>query len=494
MAGSNRWPTLYEVHVRSWVRRLGRALGRPATLHDVPDAELDRLADLGFDWLWCLGVWQTGTLGREIARSLPALRREYERALPDLTEDDICGSGFAVAGYEVHPALGGLPALGRLRERLRARGIRLLLDFVPNHTALDHPWVASHPEFYVQRTETDLQREPHNHRRVETSAGPRVLAHGRDPFFPGWTDTLQLDYGKPELQDAMRGELLKIAACCDGVRCDMAMLVLPSVFQMTWRTPAAPFWPRAIRTVRAAHPEFLFLAEAYWDLEWTLQQQGFDYTYDKRLYDRLRARQPGPVRDHLRAEIGFQAKLARFLENHDEPRAAEAFPGPVHRAAAVLTHLTPGLRFFHEGQLAGRRLRVPVQLCRWPEEPVDRALAEFYDRLLACVRDRVVQSGAWRLLDCGPAWEGNGSSEAFVAFAWEAAAGRRLLAAVNYGESQAQCYVRLPFPDLAGRAVELRDRLGPAAYRRHGDPLLASGLYLDLPPWGVHVFDVVAVA
>jgi glycosidase len=227
--------------------------------------------------------------------------------------------------------------------------MRLMLDFVPNHTGLDHPWVQSHPEFYVQGTEEQLVREPQNYVRIAVGTKPRVLAYGRDPYFAGWPDTLQLNYAEPLLQEAMQRELRSVAAKCDGVRCDMAMLILPEVFERTWGLRMEPFWLKAIQSVRADRRDFLMMAEVYWDLEWMLQQQGFDYTYDKRLYDRLREGHARPIRDHFRADPEFQRKSARFLENHDEPRAAAIFTPEIHRAAAVLTYLCLGLRFFHDG-------------------------------------------------------------------------------------------------------------------------------------------------
>ena len=105
-------------------------------------------------------------------------------------------------------------------------------------------------------------------------AGARILAYGRDPNFPGWPDTLQLNYANPALQAAQMEELLAIAGQCDGVRCDMAMLLLPEVFQRTWGLAPAPFWPKAIAAVRRDHPGFTFMAEAYWDLEWDLAAAG----------------------------------------------------------------------------------------------------------------------------------------------------------------------------------------------------------------------------
>ncbi len=268
-----------------------------------------------------------------------------------------------------------------------------MLDFVPNHTALDHPWVADHPARFVAGTEGDLERAPQNWTRVPGRRGPAILAHGRDPYFPGWPDTLQLDYANPDTQDAMSRELVKIAGQCDGVRCDMAMLVLPDVFERTWGRRAPSFWPEAIGRVRERHPGFRFMAEVYWDLEWTMMQQGFDYAYDKRLYDRLHQGHARPVREHLLAGLDYQQRLARFMENHDEPRAATAFPPGMHEAAAVVTYLTPGLRFFHDGQLEGRRKRISPHLGRAPVEPVDGALKAFYERLLAVVRQPVVRDG-----------------------------------------------------------------------------------------------------
>jgi hypothetical protein len=388
----------------------------------------------------------------------------------------------------VHESLGGAAALARLRARLAARGLRLMLDFVPNHTALDHPWVERHPEYYVTGTEADLSRAPGNYVRVGRGSADLILAHGRDPYFPGWPDTLQLDYGNTGTQEALVAELTSIAGQCDGVRCDMAMLVLPDVFERTWGIPARPFWPDAIRRVRERVPGFCFMAEAYWDLEWTLQQQGFDYTYDKRLYDRLRDRQARPVREHFHAGLDFQGRLARFLENHDEPRAAATFPLEVHRAAAVVTFLGPGLRFFHDGQFEGRKKRISPHLVRAPHEPVDRDLKAFYDRLLSVLRQRVVREGRWQLLSCLQAWPDNWTWDCFVAFVWEGTDHDRLIVAVNYAGHHSQCYLRLPFGDLAGRHWRLEDQLGSTAYDRDGSDLQARGLYLDLGPWETFVY------
>jgi hypothetical protein len=485
-----RYPLLYQINTRVWLTELSQQLGRAATLDDVPDAELDRLAAQGFDWVWLLSVWQTGLAGQRVSQTNPEWRVEFQETLPDLREEDIAGSGFAITGYTVHQQLGGDAALAHLRKRLRERGLRLLLDFVPNHTGLDHPWVEKHPEYYIVGTELDLAQAPQNYVRVKRKDDDLVLAHGRDPYFPGWPDTLQLNYGNPATQEAMIGELVKISRQCDGVRCDMAMLALPDVFERTWGIQAQPFWPQATERVREGAPGFCFMAEVYWDLEWTLQQQGFDYTYDKRLYDRLREGHARPVREHLQAGLDYQNKMARFLENHDEPRAAATLSPEMHEAAAVITFLTPGLRFFHQGQFQGRKKRISPHLIRGPEEPTDQRLEEFYDRLLAALRQPVVREGQWQMLECTPAWEGNWTWDCFLVFAWQASGGERLLVTVNYAPNQSQCNVRMPFAELSKSHWRLQDRISDAIYDWEGDDLQARGLYLDESPWQARIFSL----
>jgi hypothetical protein len=488
-----RYPSLYQINTRVWLTELSRALGKRATLDDIPDAELDRIAEMGFDWVWFLSVWQTGPAAQAISRANPEWRKEFQETLPDLREEDIAGSGFAIQNYTVHRDLGGDAALARLRQRLQKRGLKLMLDFVPNHMAPDHPWIDEHPDYFVHGSENDLARAPRNYCRVQTRNGPLVLAYGRDPYFEGWPDTLQLNYGNSQLQQAMIGELERIAGQCDGVRCDMAMLVLPEVFERTWGIPSQPFWPEATQRVREKFPHFCFMAEVYWDMEWTMQQQGFDYAYDKRLYDRLREEHPRPVREHFHAGLDYQNKLARFLENHDEPRAAATFAPDVHKAAAVITFLSPGLRFFHQGQFEGRKKRISPHLIRGPEEPVDEHLKQFYDRLLAVLRNPVVRNGDWQLLECVPAWDGNWTWDCFVAFAWQSTNTERLLVVVNYAPNQSQCHVRIPFRDLRDQQWRLADLLSEVHYDWNGNDLEARGLYVDMAPWQAQVFSITKV-
>ena len=484
------YPILYQVNTRVWLTELSTKIKRRATLDDIPDSDLDKFVAEGFDWIWFLSVWQTGSEGQRISRQNAGWRREFEETLPDLEEEDIEGSGFAITRYSVSDRLGGDAALSRLRKRLSDRGLKLMLDFVPNHTAPDHDWVKDHPDYYISSNEYNLEREPANFMRVRSGSDELILAHGRDLYFSGWPDTLQLNYGNPALQEAMVGELIRIAGQCDGVRCDMAMLVLPDVFQRTWGTRCRPFWSEAIGQVHEIHPSFCFMAEVYWDLEWTLIQQGFDYAYDKRLYDRLKEGHAVPVRRHFYAEPDYQGSMVRFLENHDEARVAADFTEGKHEAAAIITFFSPGLRFFHQGQPEGRKKRISPHLVRAPHEPLNEKLQTFYSKILEILRMPVFRSGTWQLLDSMQAWDNNLSHESFVSFAWQGNINEKMLVTVNYSPDRSQGYIRFPFNDPEPGVWLLTDLMSGRSYERDSAGLQTRGLYLDEPAWSIYVFSV----
>ena len=229
------------------------------------------------------------------------------------------------------------------------------------------------------------------------------------------------------------------------------------------------------------------IAEAYWDKEWELQQQGFDFCYDKRLYDRILGRDASAVREHLRADLSYQSRLVRFLENHDEPRIAGCLPADAERAAAVVIATLPGATLWHEGQFEGRRVRPPVFLSRRPDEAPDLELAGWYRRLLAAVAGRQVRAGAWRLLPAS-GWPGNQSCANLAAWSWAGEHGEnRHLVVVNLSGQPAQARVPLDWPDLPGRGWRLTDILGPSVFERDGGELASPGLFVDLGPWQFHL-------
>lgn len=487
------FPVVYEINTWVWLHELSQQAGKPITLATVPQAELERLAGYGFDGLWLMGVWRRSPGACRVAREHLGLQAEYRRALPGYASDDVVGSPYAVHDYTVDPALGEDAGLASLRLRLAELGLRLMLDFVPNHMAVDHPWLATYPERLVQGAADRLAREPGNYFQTTAGGQWRVFAHGRDPYFDGWTDTVQLDYRSAVTRRVMSDILLAIAERCDGVRCDMAMLVTRDIFRRTWGgefDPArAEFWPCAITDVKTRYPGFIMLAEVYWEMEWDLQQQGFDYTYDKRLYDRLLNGDGLAVDAHLHAAMDFQRRLARFVENHDERRVAEALGVSRGQAAAALALTLPGLRLLHDGQLEGRQVKLPVQLGRRQPEPEVPVLEAFYRKLLSALRHPAFHDGEWALLQPAAGWPGNTSFRDIVAHRWVLGESTWILAA-NLSAAPAQALVPLNAPALAGREWLLHDRLNDQVYARSGDDMTGRGLYVDLPAYGYHLFEV----
>ncbi len=482
------YPFIYEINTWVWLDELSRREGAAIDLATVPGAEWDAVAALGFDVVWLMGVWERSPAGIAIALGNAGLVERFRRSLPDFQTKDVVGSPYCIRDYRVDAHLGGSSGLAAARAALAERDLGLMLDFVPNHVAPDHPWTEAHPEYFVRGSDEDLARDPASFVRV----GEGVLANGRDPYFAAWPDVVQLNAFSADLRAAVTETVGSIAAQCDGVRCDMAMLMMNDTFERTWgerggTRPDADYWPTVIAAVKRAYPSFVFMAEAYWDLEWALQEQGFDYCYDKRLYDRLVHDDAEAVRGHLNADLGYQERLVRFIENHDEPRAAATFPREKARAAAVTTLAQTGARLVHEGQLEGRTVQLPVFLARRPDEQPDLDLKEFYARLLAALRDGVFRDGEWQLGE-RHGWEGNETWQNLVVWGWRAGESRKLVV-VNLGDVPASGHVLLPWDDFRGREWQLDDAASGERYERSGDDL-RDGLYVALDPWSRHLFDV----
>jgi glycosidase len=478
-------PIIYEINTWVWLNDLSRKYNSTITLGTVPSQEWDAIAALGVDAVWLMGVWERSPAGIRIANDNERLLADFHQALPDYTPVDNVGSAYCVRNYIVDQHLGGPEGLAIARQMLAQRVLRLILDFVPNHVATDHPWITAHPEYFVQGTLDDLSKTQGEFFDV----GGTVIANGRDPYFPPWPDVAQLNAFSPSLRQATIERLLSIAEQCDGMRCDMAMLLINSIFKRTWgsrvgESPSEEYWSEMINSVRLTYPNVLFLAEAYWDLEWDLQQLGFDYCYDKRLYDRLVHDNAESIRLHLSAGLDYQDRLVRFIENHDEPRAAATFSPKKERAAAVILMTLPGAKLLYEGQLDGCKIRPPVFLARRPIEPIDEDLQAFYHQQLTATKEARLQEGDWQLCE-RTGWQENSSYMNVIAWCWSQN-GSRFLVVVNFSESQSQARVHLPWENLAGKTWQLMDSLDGDLFQRDGDEMHLSGLYVDLPAWRYH--------
>ena len=483
-------PHLYEINTWAWLEERSARAGKPVTLGAVPDEEWDKLHELGFDFVWLMGIWKRSAAGRRIFRTDVNSFALYDAALPGWTIDDVVGSPYSIQDYVPDPRLGTWSEIDAVRGKLRDRNMGLILDFVPNHTGPDHPWIQSHPEYYIQGTLADFRRNPEAFFLAELEHSTLFIARGKDPYFPAWPDTAQLNYFNPSTRAAMRDTLKKVSAHCDGVRCDMAMLCLNEVFAKTWgpliedfKTPAEEFWPTAI----AALPDFVWLAEVYWDLEWRMQQLGFNFTYDKRLYDRLRDGSPRDVRLHLKSDLSYQNRMARFLENHDEVRAAAAFGRERLPAIATIAATLPGLRFYQHGQLQGKKLHLPIQLGRAPNEAADLEVSKLYAKLLKISSHEVFHQQDWKLLDASA--NGDASYRNLVAYRWQSGQDVRLVV-VNLGDTASQGRIYLGAPLDASRRYLFSDLLNDKDYEREGKDLAGNGLFVRLEPYRAHVFAI----
>lgn len=491
-------PHILEINARNWVWTLSHKYGREMTLGTIPEQEWNKLQRQGFDLIWLMGVWKISHLGRRTKAFHPALQAEYEKVLPDWTADDVIGSPFAIGDYRVNEKLGSEDDLLIVKERLHQRNMGLVLDFVPNHLAFDHPWTRERPHLFIGTSAEVTHDNEHLFYSIETSSGTISLAHGKDPFFPSWTDTAQLNYFNQETRQEMIAVVHQIAKYADGIRCDMAMLCLNDVIRQTWgwllqhthaSVPETEFWSDLIDDVKGRNRNFLFIGEVYWDLEWKMQQLGFDFTYDKRLYDRMSDAFAQDIREHLKAGSRFQKSSLRFIENHDEERAITHFGPEKVKPVTVTIATIMGMRFFHEGQAEGKTLRLPVQLLRTIEEPVNVELKEFTEKILNVTNRSIFHDGDWLLLEMSSSWPGNDSHSNLIAWQWRSET-QHFIIVVNFGTERSQGRLHIPECIFCDQKVVMYDHVSGNYFSSVGNEVDSEGLFIELGPYHSHILEL----
>lgn len=435
-------PVIYEIQTLPWLHGLSEKYGGTLSLETVPEKEWEALQALGVDYVWLMGIWKRSPAAQEAALKAGWIKEAGEK-IPGAFESVISGSPYAVHEYLPEPAIArDMEEVGRVRSILNRFGMRLILDFVPNHLAMDHPWTVDSPEFFIR---SDPEKAAQHPEWFFAGRNEIRFAHGRDPYFPSWTDTVQVNAFNPGARAALTREMTRIAAFCDGFRCDMAMLLTNEIFGETWReyihepVPEDEFWPQAIQKVKEARRNTVFIAEVYWGWESRLQEMGFDYTYDKVLYDKLLSASAAEISGYLEdREESFLARSVHFIENHDEKRIANIVePSRAHAAAAVICTI-PGMRFIHDGQTEGKQIHVPIQFARGAVEKTDRETRAFYEKLLSFVNTPVLHSGKWKMIRV----EGlpDDTWKNLLAWTWTDGRQRRCVI-INFSEQTARGYL-----------------------------------------------------
>jgi hypothetical protein len=483
-------PHLYQINTWSWLEQLSARLGRPVNLEGVPDSEWIAITRHGFNIVWLMGMWQRSPESRRVMLEDPGNSAAYTSALPGWRPSDVIASPYAVRGYAPDERIATWESLDRVRAKLRSFGMALFLDFVGNHTALDHPWTREHPDFYVQGTKQDYENNPTFFYPVQTTKGIIYLALAKDPYFPPWKDVAQLNHFNPAMRAAQIADLRTIATHCDGVRCDMAMLHLNDIFGSNWvhllhgaQPPQKEFWTE----VRESVPGLTLLAEAYWGTEPRLLDLGFSYAYDKELYNALRDSNIGEVHARLSASENEQSRRARFLENHDEQRRAAVFGNERLQAVGTLMGTLPGMRFYHQGELEGARIHLPITLRVAAEELRDKVSEAFFEKILSITNDEVFHSGSWNLLEVAP--EGDGTFSNLIVYEWRSEKSWKVLA-INLAGQPSQGRVRLGDRVSPARQYFFHDILNDERYLRSGEELHHIGLFVRREAYQAHIFDV----
>jgi hypothetical protein len=482
---------IYQVNTRVWIKRFGAN----SKISNVPVSYFKDLAEKGINAVWLMGIWKTCLKVVNECCITPDLISTYYKALPDWTKADVIGSPFSVDDYLPDDALGSWDDFKKLKSNLNEIGLKLFLDFVPNHFSRDSIHLKDNPEVFLRADEDIMSRDAHTFFKSDNDN--KIYAHGRDPLFPAWQDTIQVNLFNPKAREFQVKNLLKVARICDGVRCDMAMLVLNNVFYNTWsgvlskfeyNKPKEEFWKTAIQKIKSKFPDFIFMAEVYWDLEWQLQRLGFDCTYDKVLTDRLLDSDVESIKAHLNADRDYQMKSVRFIENHDEARAVTSFGKERSLAAAVIMSTIQGAKLYFDGQFEGKKIKLPIQLGREPVEKISVRVQNFYNKLLGITKSPNFCQGTWEMLELNSAGGENLSYNNMLAWQWKLK-GKIIIVIVNYYDSTSQCRLKFAVDESIDNVV-LVDLLNDQKYIRKNNEILDHGLFIELKAYNSHIFTL----
>lgn len=427
------------VNTRVFLDELSEKYNKPITIGTIPESEWQELFK-DHTSFWFMGIYKESQAGQDFCQKNPYCIRdvEYEIERQVNPEKDIGASSFSIPEYTINLKIapGGWSEWDKMVDYLHQHNKKVFTDFVPNHVALDHSWATEHPDYFIQGTEEQFQKTPSLYYNVvDKDNNLHHIAHGKDPNYPQWDDTLQLNYANPDLQAAMIEVLIGnengLINHCDGLRCDMAMLLNSDTFIRTWgdkyfggHLPGSEisyiknneFWPKVIAEVKArvrelGRDDFTFIAEAYWDID--KLGKNFDGIYYKELYDSLQVQNNDGNsisinHDNIRELLSLATKdrdgnnlnfkWNTFIENHDEQRAVKKFGEKASKAAAVISAFGPFTFLMNQNQEKGYRYRIPAQFRHHLSETTNLSIKNFYDQILKLRNSRLCQKGEWSVV------------------------------------------------------------------------------------------------
>ena len=241
--------------------------------------------------------------------------------------------------------------------------------------------------------------------------------------------------------------------------------------------------------MRAVKPSFLFIAECYWGTENHLLELGFDLVYDKDFATSAVEKKVNELRSTLSERRTWGQRHLRFLENHDEKRIAAQVPPERLPVLTGLLWMQPGHILWHEGAEYGAKIKLPVQLDRRPGETPEPMMVNFLARAAHWLRDFPFEYGTAQMIGVNPAGAEDETFSWLTPILWTAG-NRRLLWIGNLSEQPACARIPLHLIGLAGRKVTLHDYYTETEFVRDGDELIGAGLFVMLPPNGMHWFEV----
>ena len=474
-------PFLYEINTRPWLYELSKKYGKTITkLRDIPLEEFDYLKENGVDIVWMMGVWKLGNYGLEFDK-----KANYSKYLPDWTTDDVIGSPYAVYEYTCNPELGNDEDLLWLRNQLNLKGLKLMLDFVPNHSAVDAPQATEHPEMYIRAPKEII----YENRYTDTG-----LAYGANKDHFTWMDVLQWNYWENETIEYMKNNIINMLEYADAIRCDVAYQELNDVFAITWpeelsyynySNPNFEFWSYAISEAKKINPNVIFLAEAYNDsYNEMLINLGFDYAYNRNILKKLMV-SAQEFKDYIKDKTGsFWNDKANFVENHDELRVVYNMGGNDKRAKAAGTigATIGGMIFMNHGQWEGKQNMLDVHLRRGEYEPINEAMQNHYKKLNKIIRNNAFRSHNFYYIEN----MSGDKKDDFIAYIREDEESHYLVV-VNYSEKDG-CS-NIPIYNIKGyRYSLLFDVLNDKEYINNVDIARNKGINVCLKAWESHIF------